>query len=545
MVKDRPLIFLAMKKIPIAFFFCCLSLLLLIKGTNAQKAIDFFQLQGNSEKLFLRVISEADAISAGNGVVKIQLPDGSTGAADLVATSDPDASEVRIRTPYGTRSWRREKTFYGKCYGGSTDEIASSIAPSSDGGFALCGRTDSYGAGSDDFLLLKVDEDGTFDWGKAMGAAQHGFGYSIIQTNTGGYLVSGYEYETSSGTNDAYIYHLDVNGNDLLSGYYGTTTYHERAYCGIQASDNNFVLTGSSSTASSGDDVYVLKINISSGATIWSHTIGTTTHDCGRSIIQRNDGSFVVVGQTQTGGPVYDIYLLLLNSGGTSDLSVTIGGSGNEVGYDVINTSDGNILIAGSTNSIGAGIEDIYLLKRASNGDAIWSTTLGGSNYDWARAVCEASDGGLLIAGSTHSYGAGNADLWLIKTDNSGNPIWSWVFGGSDRDVGMDVYQDPNGCIYVCGETFSYGAGNNDALLVKFSPDGKTCLGMEVTPDSDNVNMGDFTATRIDHFNVDRTPLPSRIIKSHCNPVKSHNLNNQGPSDGIINITPSVTTICN
>ncbi len=97
----------------------------------------------------------------------------------------------------------------------------------------------------------------------------------------------------------------------------------------------------------------------------------------------------------------------------------------------------------------------------------------------------------------------------------------------------------------MCGTTWSHGAGFGDALLVKFSPDGKTCMGMEVTPGSDNVNMGDFTATRIDHFNVDRTPLPSTIIKSHCNPVKSHNRNNQGPSDGIINITPTVTTICN
>jgi hypothetical protein len=97
----------------------------------------------------------------------------------------------------------------------------------------------------------------------------------------------------------------------------------------------------------------------------------------------------------------------------------------------------------------------------------------------------------------------------------------------------------------VCGETTSYGTGQRDALLVKFSPDGKTCLGYEVTPGSDNMVPEGFTATRMDHFNVDRTSLPTRKIEAHCIPLKQDLQQQNLSGRGEISITPTVSTICN
>jgi hypothetical protein len=514
----------------------------------AQKAIDFFQLQGNSEALFLRIISEADAVSAGNGVVKIHLPDGSTGAADLVATTNPDASELRIRTGYGTMAWRKE-TFHGKAYGGNNMDIGFAIAPSYEGGYVIGGLTTSYGAGGYDFYFLNIAEDGDFNWGKAYGYWSSNLCRSVIQTNFGGYLLTGHAFNPTYNSAYAYIYHLDASGNILLEGGLGTQTGSESGYDGIQTSDNNFVIVGEGGGQSPNYyDLYVKKVNHSTGSNIWGWTIGTTSQDKGTAIVQRPDGGYVAVGRSYFGSGA-DIYFLLLNSGGTSDLSLLIGGSGDEEAFDIIISSDGNYVIAGSNSTSGAGGDDFHLRKHDTNGDYIWVSTVGGNLDDCAHAVVEADGGGFLGVGYTYSFGAGDADVWLVKTDDSGNPLWSWVFGGTDRDIAYDLYQDDAGCIIVTGETSSYGAGDKDALLVKFAPDGSTCLGYEVGFGTDvlesGIEDGKFTATRVDDFQLDRNPLSVRQIKVECKAMKNDiNTFNQKGKDAS-SITPTVTTICN
>lgn len=529
-----------------AFIAGLLGMVMSAQVTIAQRALDFMQIQGNSEELFLRIIPESDAISAGNGVLKVQLPDGSAGAADLVPTSDPDASELRIQTPYGTMAWRKE-TFYGKAYGGSSIERIYALTQGTDGGIALCGYTDSWGAGSSDFLFFKTSEDGTFEWGYAMGFSDLDGGYSILTTNTGGYFISGY-YRDASYDSYAFIYHTDENGSVLNSGIYGSTgESSQRSRSAIQASDNNFVIFGGVSSPSSLSEIFVIKIAQWTGTTLWARVIGTSNFDYGMSIVQRDDDGFVGTGNMGTPYNPYNMYLLYMDQDGNEELSLAIGGSDNDLGNDVIKAGDGNYVLAGSTASIGAGFNDFYILKVDQDGNQLWSSAIGGASPDAAYAIVEAADGGYLVCGETSSYGSGSIDMWLIKTDDTGNPEWSWAFGGSSQEYAYDLFLDDNGCIYVCGATSTYSAGGLDGLLVKFSPDGKTCLGVEVTPGADHLpgtDKNDLKAIHIGHFNVDRTMLPSVEVEAHCKPMKLDADNEPLPIDGIISITPTVTTIC-
>lgn len=517
---------------------------------HAQEAIDFMKIQGNDGPEYLRIISVQDAISEGNGVLKIQVESSKTGAADLVPTSDPMASGFRIETTYGTRSWRKER-FYSMCYGGTDADVFYSILPSGDGASIMCGSTNSYGAGSSDFLLLKTDDEGSIDWAKAYGYASSNSGYAIAPTSVGGYLLTGYSWNPTYNSSYAYIYHVDGSGSTLLEGGLGTQNDGQKGNDGIQSADDNFVVVGSSSGASTNyfRDVYVKKINSTSGANIWGWTYGVSGHDEGNAIKQRSDGGYVLVGVSAYLNDDSDILFMLLDSDGTGELTLHIGGDEFEEAEDVIILSDGNYLLGGVTESYGAGGLDFYLRKQDTDGDPLWSSTIGGSLDDRAQSLIEANDGGILVIGETKSFGEGDYDAWLIKTDNSGNPLWSWVFGGVDDDYGYDLYQDVSGCIYACGHTENYGSGNRDALIIKFSADGTTCLGSSVGFASDNAdgtgNLKGFRFRKVDNVGSLTNHLPSISLDLEGQDSKGDVIifSNSGKNES--SITPDETIICN
>ena len=164
------------------------------------------------------------------------------------------------------------------------------------------------------------------------------------------------------------------------------------------------------------------------------------------------------------GGPggesTYDIY------------NKTFGGINSDEAYAVQHTSDGGYILAGRTMSFGAGEYDAWLIKTDADGNKVWDKTFGGISDDEANAVQQTSDGVYILAGLTASFGDGSADVWLIKTDENGNKVWDKTFGGIGPDYAYAVKQTSDGGYILAGDTISFGAGGMDFWLIKTDTDG-------------------------------------------------------------------------
>jgi len=160
------------------------------------------------------------------------------------------------------------------------------------------------------------------------------------------------------------------------------------------------------------------------------------------------------------------------NLGGTdytSDEGISYGGINMDIAYAIVQTTDGGYALAGYTTFlVNATLNrDFFLVKIDSNGDVQWNQTYGGDNHDGAYSLIQTSDKGYAIVGHTKSYGAGDYDFWLVKTDSAGNLEWNQTYGGAEADEAWSIIQTSDEGYAIVGHTESYGAGNVDFWLVK------------------------------------------------------------------------------
>lgn len=238
----------------------------------------------------------------------------------------------------------------------------------------------------------------------------------------------------------------------------------------MQTSDGGFAITGYTRSygGTAGRNVWLLKTD-STGTEEWNSAFGGDDDDEGHSVRQTADGGYVIAGLTSSfGAGGKDVLLVKCDSLGEEEWSVTFGGTYDDEAYSVIQTPDAGYLLAGVTSSFGSGSRDVWLIRTDSSGNEIWNRTHGGYGSDGAWSARHTSDGGFIVTGWTFSYGPGYlGNTWLLKTDSSGNEEWNAFFGGDDADRGYDVQQTADGGYVIAGYTGSIGSGLYDMLLIK------------------------------------------------------------------------------
>lgn len=232
----------------------------------------------------------------------------------------------------------------------------------------------------------------------------------------------------------------------------------------------------------------------------FQRTYSILNYSEGYSVQQTTDGGFIIAGTTANEDIYFadsaDIFLIKTDAYGDTLWTRTFGGTTNDVGKYVRQTTDGGYIIAGFTRNGGIGYYDALLIKTDANGNLIWNKNYQGSPLgDAAYCVQQTSDGGYIMVGAT--YDIFYDDLYMVKTDSNGNKVWSKTFYGSGggNDRGNFVQQTTDGGFIVCGKldlgtqppmwlfkvdslgnllwTKRYGLnGTNDAYQVKQTTDG-------------------------------------------------------------------------
>jgi hypothetical protein len=241
----------------------------------------------------------------------------------------------------------------------------------------------------------------------------------------------------------------------------------------IQTSDGGYAIAGATTSFGAGEaDVYAVKLD-ANGNLQWTKTIGGPESEEGNSLIQTSDGGYAIAGYTYSfGAGEADVYVVKLDAKGNLQWTKTIGGKKEDVGVSLIQTSDGGYAIAGFTISFGAGEADVYVVKLDANGNLQWTRTIGGPGDEIGNSLIQTSDGGYVIAGLTYSFGAGEDDVYVVKLDAHGNLQWTKTIGGKNIEEGISLIQTSEGGYAIAGITTSFGAGGHDVYVVKLDAHG-------------------------------------------------------------------------
>jgi hypothetical protein len=363
---------------------------------------------------------------------------------------------------------------WSKTYGGAEEEGGSHnvhLVETSDGGYAIAGNTQSFGAGGEDFWLVKTDANGNMKWNKTYGGADHDRANSLIQTSDEGYALAGDTIRLNAHP-DFWLVKTDADGNMEWNKTYGGGDI-DHANSVVQTSDGGYAVAGSTLSFGAGEwDSWLVKTD-EYGDMEWNKTYGGTKSEGASSLVETSDGGFALAGSTTSFGVwLINFWLVKTDGAGNMEWNQTYGSSIRNFFSSLIEVSDGGFVMAGNIHSGDAGGENFWLVKTDAQGNIQWNQTYGGEDMDRPYSLVQTSDGGFALAGETKSFGAGKFDFWLVKTDGAGNMEWNQTYGGAEQDTANSLVQTSDGGYALAGKTYSFGAGNGDFWLVKTDEQG-------------------------------------------------------------------------
>jgi hypothetical protein len=448
------------------------------------------------------------------------------GANEIKITND---GSLLVTTPLGEVIDQTPMSFQNKVTVNSNFELKNKIV--------------TYSIGEYNKTLDLVIDPG-ITWATYYGGNNYDWGYDIATDANGNVYLGGTTQSTTNiasggfqntyggGTSDILLVKMNNSGNRLWATYYGGSGFDAAQSIaidnasgniyigGITQSSTNFANGGFQNTlgATNSIDAFLVKFN-GSGSRLWATYYGGSGDDYGYGVATDASGNVYLGGysksstgiasggfQTTYIGGNQDAFLVKFNGSGSRLWATYYGGSGDDYGYGVATDASGNVYLGGTTSSTynisASGFQSIYsdsidafLVKFNSTGSRLWGTYYGGTSWETGRDVTTDVNGNVYLTGYTSStvimstfgyqtiYGGGSRDAFLVKFNNNGSRLWDTYYGGSRIDEGSAVTTDANGNVYLIGTTESTNniassgfqntnGGLEDAYLAKFNSGG-------------------------------------------------------------------------
>ena len=374
-----------------------------------------------------------------------------------------------------------------KTLGGAGDDIAHSAIETRDGNYLVVGSTTSFGSGGKDGYISKINGSAKEIWDKAVGGSGDDVFQNGIQLNNGDFILVGWSTSFGNGSDDLLVTKIDNFGNISWTKTYGGSN-DDSGFSALETSDGNIIIAGHTKSFGAGSlDVFVIKLDLD-GNEIWSNAYGTSGNDWfnGNGLIEDSAGNYVLAASWWRGNGSFphDGAFIKLDSNGNIVLLKGYGGNNNEGLNGYLRESSNGFQNIGITWSWNGANHEIWMSDLTFSGDMNWSKTFGlsGENIRIGQ-VQYTDDENYLISGyefTEHTNAIGKS--MLIKVSKSGNIIWSKSYSDFGIETLDAVFETNNGVI-AFGKTTSYGEGGNDIFVVRTDRFGT------VSGCSENINL--------------------------------------------------------
>ena len=447
----------------------------------------------------------------------------------------------------------------------SSSIFAKSILPTADGGYIIGGTLigDDVSRG----YILKTDALGNFEW-DAISPQDSVTGIRAFEMDNGEFILTGnieiYHPTMPGDLTDQDFYWMRVSANGqtiLMEDWYGGD-FFERSYGAAATDDNGIIMAGITNSFGMGHyDAYLIKLD-SLGDTVWTRTHGSEFAELIFSISACADGNFILAGESEKLTPESeDVLLVKINPAGDTLWWVINEKPGLESATGVKATADGGYVITGGVRSNLSSDRNVFLLKTDADGQEQWKKDFGGINSDGGNEVLEVPNEGFAIAGFTHSYGAGSADGYLIRTDFSGISNSCYISGNVHTNFNNTCIPDnidsnvENYIVEIAGTATYFGttdadgnylvpvsAGSYNVRLINPSPYWVLCedsidVSVTGTFDTASVNFSMYADTICSLMQVDLTTLGLRRCFENSYTVKYNNLGTAPADPATVDVT--------
>ena len=361
---------------------------------------------------------------------------------------------------------------YGQHYGGTGDDIGRDIAMDSNGDLLMVGESNSISWRGMDFLLYRINPNGTKEWHQNYGTYTYDeYAEAIAVDSSGNMYIAGYMFDGTQ--KDILVKKIAPDGAELWSKRLGGSG-DEVAYDVALTSGEDPIIAGyTTSYTYGGSDAVIYKLSQADGSVIFGKHYGGSDDDTAYGLVIDDSDNIYLIGSSRsfTGGDE-DIALWKLDQNGSKIYGMLFGGDQDEAGSSGI-LYGGNLYIVGTSTSYTYGGNDIVVYKLdPDTGLKIKGAHFGGGADDGGRAIAVNADGKIIIVGYSESYTNGGMDAVAYSLTTELIKHWGRNLGASGQEQAQAVVTDAEGHIYVFGFTNSFTYGGYDFLLYKLSQEG-------------------------------------------------------------------------